>query len=76
MVKIRLKRLGRKKAPFYRIVAIDSRERRQGAPIMELGWYNPLTDDFQFNRKQVLHFLKTGAQPTSTVAGLMKKAQL
>ena len=76
MVKIRLKRLGRKKAPFYRIVAIDSRKRRQGAPLMELGWYNPLTNDFQLNRKQVLYFLKNGAQPSATVANLMQKAQL
>ena len=76
MVKIRLKRLGRKKAPFYRIIAIDSRKKRQGAPIMELGWYNPLTNDFQFNRKQILYFLKAGAQPSKTVSLLMRKAQL
>ena len=43
---------------------------------MELGWYNPLTKDFQINRKETLNFLSTGAQPTDTVARLMKKAQL
>ena len=76
MVKIRLKRLGRKKSPFYRIIAIDSRKKRQGLPLMELGWYNPLTKDFQINRKETLNFLSTGAQPTDTVDRLMKKAQL
>ena len=64
-VKIRLKRMGRKKNPFYRLVAIDSRKRRDGLEIELLGWYNPIPKEFTYNFKEerILHWLKEG-KPT------------
>ncbi len=76
MVKIRLKKLGRKKIPFYRIVAIASKKRRNGSALAELGWYDPLKKQSQINRVQASFYLKQGAQPTTTVANLFKKAAL
>ena len=76
MVKIRLRRLGAKKAPFYRIVVADSRYPRDGRFIEEIGTYNPLTDpatvDVDADRAQ--EWIKKGAQPTDTVRGILKKA--
>lgn len=74
MVKIRLKRIGAKKAPHYRIVAVDSRSRRDGKPIEELGYYNPRSKDLQLNREAVEKWMKNGAQASDTVASLIKKA--
>ena len=73
MVKIRLKRLGAKKAPYYRIVAVDSRNRRDGKPIEELGYYNPISNDFKLNKEAVDKWMKNGAQPSDTVASLLRK---
>ena len=76
MVKIRLRRMGAKKAPFYRIVVADSRYPRDGRFIEEIGTYNPLTDPASVNvdaeRAQV--WIKKGAQQTDTVRGILKKA--
>ena len=68
-VKIRLKRMGRKNRPFYRIVAIDSRSRRDGVEIERLGWFDPLRTDVavNLNEDRVIHWLKQGAQPSETV---------
>ncbi len=74
MVKIRLKRVGAKKAPHYRIVAIDSRSRRDGMPIEELGFYNPCSKQLQLDRQLVEKWMKNGAQPSDTVASLIRKA--
>lgn len=74
MVKIRLKRLGSKKNPFYRIVVINSSSRREGAPIQELGNYNPKTKDLNLNKAAALDWVKKGAQPTQTVAYLIEKS--
>ena len=76
MVKIRLRRMGAKKAPFYRIVVADSRAPRDGAFIEELGYYNPLTDpaEIKVNNEKAQYWLKNGAQPTDTVRGLLKKS--
>ena len=74
MVKIRLKRIGAKKAPHYRIVAVDSRSRRDGSPIEELGYYNPRSKELIINRESVEKWMKNGAQPSDTVASLIKKA--
>jgi small subunit ribosomal protein S16 len=74
VVKIRLKRIGAKKAPHYRVVAVDSRSRRDGAPIEELGYYNPRTKQLQLNREAVEKWMKNGAQASDTVASLIKKA--
>lgn len=76
MVKIRLRRLGAKKAPFYRIVVADSRYPRDGRFIEEIGTYNPLTNPaaVTLNAERAKEWIKNGAQPTDTVRGLLKKA--
>ncbi len=74
-VKIRLTRMGKKKNPFYRIVVADERTRRDGAPIEEIGYYNPLTDpaDVKIDAEKATKWLNNGAQPTDTVRALLKK---
>jgi small subunit ribosomal protein S16 len=76
MLKIRLRRMGAKKAPFYRIVVADSRAPRNGAFIEEIGYYNPLTDpaELKVDNDRANHWIKSGAQPTDTVRGLLKKS--
>jgi len=75
MVKIRLRRIGAKKSPFYRIVVADSRFPRDGRFIEEIGTYNPLTDppEVKVNAERAVAWIKTGAQPTDTVKALLKK---
>ncbi len=72
MLKIRLKRLGAKKAPTYRIIVINSTTKREGRPIQELGHYNPKTKVMQLDKAAALEWIKKGAQPTETVAYLIK----
>ena len=76
MVKIRLRRMGAKKAPFYRIVVADSRYPRDGRFIEEIGTYNPLTDpaSVNVNAERAQEWIKKNAQPTDTVRGILKKA--
>lgn len=74
MVKIRLKRVGSKKAPHYRVVAVDSRCRRDGKPLEELGYYNPQSKDLKLDQEAVDRWMKVGAQPSDTVASLLRKA--
>lgn len=75
-VKIRLKRIGAKKAPYYRVVVADSRFPRDGRFIEEIGTYNPLTDPSEFNidSEKALKWINNGAQPTDTVKKLLKMA--
>ena len=75
MVKIRLKRMGMKKKPFYRLVVTDSRNARDGRAIEELGYYNPVSDvdSLKINEERAKYWVATGAQPTDTVRGLLKK---
>ncbi len=75
MVKIRLRRMGAKKAPFYRIVVADSHSPRDGRFIEEIGTYNPLTDPatVSIETERALYWIKNGAQPTETVRSLLKK---
>ncbi len=75
MVKIRLKRIGAKKAPFYRIVVADSRSRRDGSPIEELGYYNPRSKELKLDKEAVTKWINHGAQPSETVANLIRKAE-
>ena len=77
MVKIRLRRMGAKKAPYYRIVVADSRSPRDGRFIEELGTYDPMADSekLKVNRERVAYWIANGAQPTDTVRGLLKKAE-
>ena len=76
--KIRLKRIGRRNRPFYRLVAMDSRNRRDGAAIEELGWYNPidLEDSFDLKSDRILHWLSEGAQPTKAAKKLLRSSGL
>ena len=76
MVKIRLRRMGAKKAPFYRVVVADARSPRDGRCIEEIGTYNPLTTPATVNIdvEKAQTWIKNGAQPTDTVRGLLKKA--
>ena len=76
MVKIRLRRMGAKKAPFYRIVVADSRYPRDGRFIEEVGTYDPTKNpsEFKVDAERAQAWIKTGAQPTETVKALLKKA--
>lgn len=73
MLKIRLKRLGRKKKASYRIIAIDNRRKRDGKALEELGFYNPLTKETKINIELIQNKVKQGAQLTSTVQYLVNK---
>ena len=75
-VKIRLKRIGAKKAPFYRVVVADSRYPRDGRFIEEIGYYNPMVNpaDIKIDSEKAKEWVANGAQPTETVKSLLKKA--
>ena len=72
MLKIRLKRLGAKKSPTYRIIVINSTTKREGKPIEELGHYNPKTKVMKLDKQKAQEWISKGAQPTETVAFLIK----
>jgi len=76
LVKIRLKRLGAKKAPFYRIVVADSKTQRDGIAIAELGYYDPTKEPavLKVDAEAAAKWIANGAQPTDTVRSLLKKA--
>ena len=76
MVKIRLRRMGAKKAPYYRIIVADSRSPRDGRCIEEIGTYNPMTEPavITVDAEKAQTWIKNGAQPTDTVRGLLKNA--
>ena len=76
MVKIRLRRMGAKKAPFYRVVVADSRYPRDGRFIEEVGYYNPQTEpaEIKIDADKAKDWLAKGAQPTETVKSLLKKS--
>jgi len=75
-VKIRLKRMGAKKAPFYRVVVADARYPRDGRFLEEIGTYNPLTEpsEIKIDAEAAQKWLKNGAQPTDTVRSLLKRS--
>ena len=77
MVKIRLKRQGAKKAPFYRVVVADSRSPRDGRNIEEIGTYDPMTNPakIDIDLERAKYWIACGAQPTDTVRGLLKAAE-
>ena len=78
MVKIRLRRMGAKKAPFYRVIVADGRYPRDGRFIEEIGSYNPLTSpaEIKINAERANEWLAKGAQPTETVKALFKKSEI
>ena len=77
-VKIRLRRMGQKKAPFYRVVVADSRSPRDGRFIEEIGYYNPMTNpvEVKIDAEKAKAWLSNGAQPTETVKSLLKKTEI
>ena len=77
MVKIRLRRMGAKKAPFYRIIVADSRSPRDGRFIEELGTYDPSAEEnkIKVDMERAKYWIANGAQPTDTVRGLLKKIE-
>ena len=77
-VKMRLRRMGMKKAPFYRVIVADSRSPRDGRFIEEIGYYNPLTNpvDIKIDAEKATKWLGNGAQPTETVRTLLKKTEI
>ena len=77
-VKIRLKRIGSKKNPFYRVVVADERSPRDGKFIEEIGYYNPLTNpaDIKIDAEKATKWLNNGAQPTETVRSILKKSDI
>jgi small subunit ribosomal protein S16 len=76
MLKLRLKRLGKKREVSYRVVVAQSTSRRDGRPIAEIGFHNPRANETRFNEEAVSEWLKKGAQPTDTVRSLLIKANL
>nr|YP_009341855.1 ribosomal protein S16 [Aletris spicata]ALV25513.1 ribosomal protein S16 [Aletris spicata] len=76
MVKLRLKRCGRKQRAIYRIVAIDVRSRREGRDLKRVGFYDPIKNQTHLNVPAILYFLQKGAQPTGTVHDILRKAEL
>nr|YP_009680323.1 ribosomal protein S16 [Ohwia caudata]YP_009759573.1 ribosomal protein S16 [Phyllodium pulchellum]YP_010162142.1 ribosomal protein S16 [Dendrolobium lanceolatum]YP_010162723.1 ribosomal protein S16 [Hanslia ormocarpoides]YP_010176210.1 ribosomal protein S16 [Tadehagi triquetrum]AYA54448.1 ribosomal protein S16 [Hylodesmum podocarpum subsp. podocarpum]QJQ78442.1 ribosomal protein S16 [Hylodesmum podocarpum]AYA54778.1 ribosomal protein S16 [Ohwia caudata]QIQ48772.1 ribosomal protein S16 [Ph len=74
MVKLRLKRCGKKQRAVYRIVAIDVRSRREGRDLRKVGFYDPIKNQTYLNIPIILYFLEQGAQPTGTVQDISKKA--
>ena len=77
-VKIRLRRMGQKKAPFYRVVVADSRYPRDGRFIEEIGYYNPITEpaEIKIDADKAKKWIANGAQPTETVNSLLKKSNI
>jgi len=76
MLKLRLKKIGRKQQPSYRIIVIPNTSRRDGKAIDEVGYYNPITKDIYFNSEKIIQCLKNGVQPTATVKRLLQKAKI
>ncbi|PIG92968.1 30S ribosomal protein S16 [Gloeocapsopsis sp. IPPAS B-1203] len=76
MIKLRLKRFGKKREASYRIVVINSRSRRDGRPLEEVGFYNPRTDETKLDVPGIVKRLQQGAQPTDTVRRILEKANV
>ena len=76
MLKLRLKRIGRKKQPTYRLVIMENTSRRNGRPVEQLGYYNPLTKEFYFEVGKIRKWLNYGVKPTQTVRDLLRKANI
>ena len=76
MLKLRLKRTGRKSSPSYRLVIMENFTRRDGRAIEEVGYYNPRTKDLSCNTERILYWLKIGVKPTQTVFNLLKKTKI
>ena len=75
-VKMRLRRMGAKKAPTYRVIIADSRSPRDGRFIEEIGYFNPRNDEIKIDAEKAKTWIKNGAQPTDTVRALLKKPNI
>lgn len=76
MLKLRLKRTGRKRSPSYRLVIMENTSRRDGRSVDEVGYYNPITKQYKFETDKIKKWLSYGAKPTQTVLSLLKKAEI
>jgi small subunit ribosomal protein S16 len=76
MLKIRLKRIGRKRSPSYRLVIMENNYRRDGRPVDEVGYYDPISKKYRFDIEKIQKWLNYGVKPTDTVLGLLKKAKI
>ena len=73
MLKLRLKRMGRKSSPFYRLVIIENKTKRDGRPVEEVGYYDPIAKKSSFDSEKIKKWLNIGVKPTPTVFNLLKK---
>jgi small subunit ribosomal protein S16 len=76
MLKLRLKRSGRKRQPSYRLVVMENTSRRDGRPVEQVGYYNPITKQSNFDVVKIQKWLDCGVKPTETVAALLMKAKI
>ena len=76
MLKLRLKRIGRKRSPSYRLVVMENTTRRDGRPIEEVGYYDPISKNYNFESEKIQKWLSYGVKPTLTVSNLLKKAKI
>ena len=76
MLKLRLKRIGRKRSPSYRLVVMENTTRRDGRSIDEVGYYDPIVKKYQFNKEKIQKWLNCGAKPSKTVLNLLKKEKI
>ena len=76
MLKLRLKKIGRKRQPSYRLVIMDNKARRYGRAIEEVGYYNPITKQINLQEAKIVNWLNNGVKPTNTVLYLLKKANI
>jgi small subunit ribosomal protein S16 len=76
MLKLRLKRTGRKRSPSYRLVVMENTTRRDGKPIEEVGYYNPISKQYNFEVNKIKKWLNYGVKPTETVLYLLKKGNI
>jgi len=76
MLKLLLKRIGRKRLPSYRLVVMENTTRRDGRPVEEVGYYDPISKNYKFDSEKIQKWLKYGVKPTQTVLNLLKKAEI
>jgi small subunit ribosomal protein S16 len=76
MLKLRLKRIGRKRSPAYRLVVMENSARRDGRPVEEVGYYDPISKKSKFEVEKIQKWLTNGAKPTQVVSSLLKKAEI
>lgn len=76
MLKLRLKRVGRKRSPSYRLVVMENTTRRDGRPVEEVGYYDPISKNYKFDSEKIKTWLNYGVKPSETVSHLLKKAEI